>query len=338
MSRLTVFAPDLFANLLENSHTTFDHRRWPVLGMMISRAREHDRKCTAIEDNLGALFGPGPGDGAPLSVPELTASIDEIVDRSDRMMRADPVHLRADPTQILLFNDPSIMPSLAEADALIETLNVGLPGLNLRRGRHPGRWYCDPPTDGDAIMAAPSTVNGRSIANFLPREPGASSTVQLMNEAQMLLHDLSVNSVREASGVPPINSIWIWATELTHGDLGAAPRFVVGDDVLTAALAERLELDWYAEIEPEKLLFNITSGAGDGLLVLGSPTGSVERNEQTSAIDDFERHWGPPILNSLRRFRLAELCVVTDRQAFTLTPLGVRKFWRRHLPTQKNKH
>ena len=335
MSRLTVFVPDLFAELLEQSNPAVDARRWPVLGFLLARARERHRTCPSIESNLCALFGPGPSAGAS-SVADLTASIDDLAEPSVGIMRADPVHLRADPNQVLLFNDPSIMPSTVEADALIETLNSGLPGLGLRRGRNPARWYFCPQPGGDAITVSPGSVNGRSIANFLPRDQGADGFVQLMNEAQILLHDASINAERETRGIPPINSIWIWGVELAHSELGTAPRFVVGDDVLTAALAQHLDLDWCADLAPTALLSRITSG--DGLVVLGSPTGSVERNERTSSTDDFEQRWGPPILNSLRRFRLAELRVVTDRQTFTLTPWGVRKFWRTQYTALEGKH
>ena len=327
MFRLTVFIPDLLTEMLGQFNGVVDGQRWPLCNLILSRAREYPLECGTIERNLCTLFGPESSSGIPLSVSDLTASIDSPDNRCAGIMRADPVHLRADPNQILLFNDPSIMPSAVEADALIKILNSGLPQLGLCRGRHPARWYFCPDEGCDAITVSPSRVNGRSITNFLPSNPGADAFVKMMHEAQILLHEAPLNAERVARGLPTINSIWIWGDELPSNALGTTPRFVIGDDVLTAALARRFKLDWSIDRAPTELLSQITRGDGDGLLVLGAPTGPIKCGGRISGIEAFERRWSQPILNSLRCFRLAELRVVTDRETFSLTPWRLRKFW-----------
>lgn len=327
MFRLTVFIPDLLNEMLGQFNGAVDGQRWPLCNLILSRACEHPLECSVIESNLCTLFGPAPPFRASLSVSNLTASIDSPDNRSAGIMRADPVHLRADPTQILLFNDPSIMPSTLEADALIKILNSGLPEFGLCRGRHPARWYFCPKEGSDAITVPPSRVNGRSITNFLPSSSGADGFVKMMHEAQILLHEAPINVERTARGLPTINSIWIWGDELPHNALGTTPRFVIGDDVLTAALARRFKLDWSVDRDPTELLSRITRGDGDGLVVLGAPTGAIKCGGRASGIEAFERRWSQPILNSLRWFRLAELRVVTDRETFSLTPWRLRKFW-----------
>lgn len=337
MFRLTVFIPDLLNEMLGQFNDVVDGQRWPLCNLILSRAREHSLECNGIERNLCALFGPSPPFSAALFVSDLTASIDSPDNRSAGIMRADPVHLRADPNQIVLFNDPSIMPSTLEADALIKILNSGLPEFGLCRGRHPARWYFCPKEGGDAITVPPSRVNGRSIANFLPSNPGADGFVKMMHEAQILLHEAPINVERAARGSPPINSIWIWDDELSHNALGTTPRFVIGDDILTATLARRFKLDWSVDRDPTELLSRITRGDGDALVVLGAPTGAIESGGRASGIEAFEERWSQPILNSLRWFRLAELRVVTDREIFSLTPWRLRKFWRTQYMPPKGK-
>lgn len=336
MSRLTVFVPNFFAELLAQSDGKVDAARWPALALLFARAYECPLADSSIEQNLMRLFGHGTCSSDCVSVASLTASIDfDSVPRTGTM-RADPVHLRADPNQILLFNDPNIMPSAAEADALIETLNRGLPELGLSRGRDPARWYFCPEDGGASVTTAPGGVNGRSIANFMPRDVGAHALVQLMNEAQMLLHDAAVNAAREAQGIPPINSMWIWDAKLSDNAPGAAPKFVVGNDVLTTALARYFELEWSADMAPGDILSRVTSGDGDGLVVIGSPTGRLEQSNFIPSIDDMEQRWGVPLLNSLRWFRLHEVRLVTDRQSFSLTPWSLFKIWRSRIPTAES--
>jgi hypothetical protein len=333
MSRLTVFAPGLFAELLEQSLGHIDGARWPALAMLLARASEQPLASDALEPNLVTLFGSGAGES--LSLTDLTASIDCEDKPRPGLMRADPVHLRAEPNHILLFNDPSVMPSAIEADAMLETLNQGLPELGLFRGNNPARWYFRPNVAGFAGTAPPSGVNGRSITNYLPRNQRAQAFVQLMNEAQMLLHDAPSNIERETQGISPINSIWIWGLELTQSATGNAPDIVVGDDVLTAALAQQFDIEWRAEHSATEILSKIAVSDVDALVVIGSPTGSLTRDRPTISVDDFEKTWGISILHSLRRFRLNEFILVTDQQSFSLTPWSLFKLWRNRYSTSE---
>jgi hypothetical protein len=337
MSRLTVFVPDLFAGLAEQSNGIADLKRWPALTLLLNRADKRPLKSTSVEEQLRLLIGADAADSNQLSVPGLTASIDYDCKLQAAMMRADPVHLRADPTQVLLFNDSSVMPSPEEADALIDVLNVGLPELGLSRGRHPARWYFSSETNADQFSNSPGTVNGRSIANFLPRDGAMHEFALLMNEAQMLLHGAPVNTDREVQGVPAINSIWIWGGDLNYGASAKAPELVVGDDVLTAGLARYFAVDWRVEIVLGEILARIKRSGGDGLVVVGSPTGAIDRDDRVLKIDDFEQRWCAPLLNALRRFQFGELLLVTDQKSFRLSPWSLLKVWRTRTPIGENR-
>jgi len=240
-------------------------------------------------------------------------------------MRVDPVHLRPDPNQILLFCDPEIMPTEAEADQLLETLNRGFDDIRFRRGHYPGRWYVQ--LRSTALTSAPQAANGRSIATYLPTGDGADELKQLMNDAQMLMHDAPANAERETRGLPPINSIWPWG----NGEFKAStagPDFVYGNDALASALAARAGIDCSARADWEAVSNAFERGAARGLVVLGSPTGPAELPAQSFSLDDFEQSWCRPLMRALNRFRLGRLTVIADRQSFTVSPADRFKFWR----------
>ena len=59
------------------------------------------------------------------------------------VLRADPVHLRADPSRVVLFDGHDLDISEDEASAFIEILNNNFAGDGMRfsRGANPARWY-----------------------------------------------------------------------------------------------------------------------------------------------------------------------------------------------------
>jgi hypothetical protein len=334
MAQLTIYVPSLFLDVFEHTHANVDPQRWPVVALLCARARVAWLENNSGERVLLSLCGVNAQDLAEVSVAALTRLIDFDDVAPGGMFRADPVHLRADPNQILLFNDPSIMPSAAEADALLETLNLGLPGLNFGRGRHPGRWYFRPVT-GAITTTSPQIANGRSVTELMPRGEAAGEFAQLMNDSQMLLHDTSVNQERESRGAPVINSIWPWGGGRSDRPAVVYPDLLVGDDVLLAGIARKWSTDWIDAIEPDELLTRLVREKGNGLVLFGSPNGCLEDHDPVAGIEDFERQWGSVLLNALRRFRLRELRIVTDRHCYRITPWDLLKIWRKPSPVSK---
>ena len=72
----------------------------------------------------------------------------------------------------------------------------------------------------DAMTATPPhDITGKQIIGYLPAGDGAEELIQLMNSAQMLLHDHPVNRQRAGRDELPANSIWLWG----HGKM---PRLI----------------------------------------------------------------------------------------------------------------
>ena len=106
----------------------------------------------------------------------------------------------------------------------------------------------------------PHDIIGREISPFLPqmKEP----VLTLMKESQRLLRNHPVNHAREAKGLPPANSIWLWGQ-------GRSPQMIT--------LKERFGLDGYV-ISAVHLIKGIGILAGLEVLEVPGATGYFDTN------------------------------------------------------------
>ncbi|MGZ3557734.1 MAG: cofactor-independent phosphoglycerate mutase [Thermodesulfobacteriota bacterium] len=113
---------------------------------------------------------------------------------------------------------------------------------------------------GKLEIIPPHDIIGREISPFLPqmKEP----ILTLVKESQRLLKNHPVNHAREAKGLPPANSIWLWGQ-------GQSPRMIT--------LKERFGLDGYV-ISAVHLIKGIGVLAGLGVLEVPGATGYFDTN------------------------------------------------------------
>lgn len=102
--------------------------------------------------------------------------------------------------------------STAESRELVETLRKELgnaeiefyPGVGYR---HLMVWR----GGKDAMRTTPPhDITGKSVLEFLPTGDGAETLNNIMNHAQMVLHDHPLNIKRKDEGNLPANSVWLW--------------------------------------------------------------------------------------------------------------------------------
>ncbi len=112
----------------------------------------------------------------------------------------------------------------------------------------------------DLKITPPHDIIGREISSFLPqvKEP----VLTLMKESQRLLKDHPVNHLREAKGLPPANSIWLWGQ-------GRPARMIT--------LKERFGMDGYV-ISAVHLVKGIGILAGLEVLEVPGATGYFDTN------------------------------------------------------------
>jgi 2,3-bisphosphoglycerate-independent phosphoglycerate mutase len=113
---------------------------------------------------------------------------------------------------------------------------------------------------GKQEIIPPHDIIGKEITPFLPqmREP----VLTLMRESQRLLKNHPVNDAREAKGLPPANSIWLWGQ-------GRCPRMIT--------LKERFGMDGYV-ISAVHLVKGIGIMAGLEVLQVPGITGYFDTN------------------------------------------------------------
>lgn len=102
--------------------------------------------------------------------------------------------------------------STAEAHELVDALQeqLGTAEIEFHAGvgyRHLMVWR----GGKDGMKGTPPhDITGKSILDFLPTGDGADTLNNIMNHAQMVLHNHPVNVRRKQEGLLPANSVWLW--------------------------------------------------------------------------------------------------------------------------------
>lgn len=190
----------------------------PGLERLLARGRLRDGE-TSLAQALCKAFGVARQTDWPLA--PITASFDGINANIGYWLRADPVHLQIGMRGMTLLDATHVGLSGAESEALATSL---MP-LFREAGWHllapsPSRWYGHP-AHAFALHTTPlDAVTTRHVNSALPTGPGAARAMRLINDAQILLHDHTVNQAREQRGQAPINSLWLWG----GGEMAKAGR------------------------------------------------------------------------------------------------------------------
>lgn len=105
----------------------------------------------------------------------------------------------------------------------------------------PAQWRVHWPEPLTLPCASPALVALSAVNDWWPSEPHARPWRQLVNTLQMAWFDHPVNTARAASGLPPVNSLWLYGgarpTQLTQ----APPiDLSVNDSLASPAMAQ----DW----------------------------------------------------------------------------------------------
>ena len=256
---------------------------------------------------------------------------------SDYWMRVDPVSVQLMRNQLVLFAGDDITPSAVEAAELCAALNRHFSSDAVHfSAPHPRRWYLRLPKAPDLLTHPLAQVNGRDIRNFLPCGTDGTDFRKLLNEAQMLLHAHPLNTAREATGLPPINSVWPWGGGVLPESVARPYTQVFADETLARGLA--LAAGAVSHALPAGADACLQTGNGDLLVVLdalrdAAPLGIPARQAQLARL---EADWFAPLKLALRRGTIQRLTLIapgaasiTLRRLDLLVPAGIGKLWRR---------
>jgi hypothetical protein len=306
----------------------------PALARLLGRA---DRSDTPVADPLTALasrFGirAAPGGDLP-SAPYCRLADDPGTDPSGYWMHADPVHLRPDRDQLLLFDARHLGLGQTEADRLTAELNAHFAPDGLRfEAPIPDRWYLrleSPPRVRTSPLHA---VAGRGLGPFLPSGEDGPAWIRLLNEAQMLLHHSEVNRAREREGRPAVSGIWPWGGgraqaqrpeagyEAVHGGHPFLVGLAQAAGIPVRAMADGADAPIPRQPREARLVF------WDALwpAVLDADAGVWSR--ELVRLDRLVQ----VLLAGLRDGRVGRVDLdACDGGLFRLTPMALRRFWRR---------
>lgn len=231
-------------------------------------------------------------------------------------LRADPVHVRADLNAVRMLAWGNLQLSDAEAQALLKPLKLvfGDAGFPIS-APVPERWYLMLPREARLPrFTDPEDVLGDEIHDLLPQGDAGRRWRQLLNEAQILLHNHPVNAGRLERGLPAVNSLWFWGGGglPDHVEFEAAQVF--SREVGLAALAS------HAGHAPQARPARWHEGVGDALVDL----------RDMGRLDGVFADWIEPAVAAVRAGRLASVELdLADGLRITLAGGQHWRFWRK---------
>lgn len=305
--------------------------RRTALAKLLARAER--RPAPADTDALRyRLFGHALPEGQDRPDAWLSYRMDTGALAPGALLRADPVHLRADRSRLVLFDGAQLRIADDEAKSLADAFNeyYAVHGMRLEFAT-PVRGYLHLPQQPDLRTTPLACVMGRDIDAFLPGGPDARDWHRRLNEVQMLFHEHPVNRAREARGQPPINSLWLWGGGRPLAAAASDWRHVWCDDTVVRALA-RLDGIGCTEPPTDARTWLHAAAGGRHLLCLDTLRQAVAYGNVESWVAEAERleqDWFVPLLQALRRGRLRGLALYPDDgYEYRITPRGLWKFWR----------
>lgn len=304
MSSLTILLPAL-AQIREANSS-------PTLAGWISRGDGLEPSKPGRDSILRACF---EFIGKTIPYAALTRSLDA-TDCTGNWLRADPAYVVADAVTLRMLACGELGLKQGECDELTKPLRLlfGDAGFPLEAST-PQRWYLRCPTATPLpAFSTPRDVLGDDLGRHLPHGENERQWRHLLNEAQVILHNHTLNAQRIQRGQLPANSVWFWGP-------GSLPDWVrtkfshvqSGDDAVIA-------LSRLAKVPSE------------------APSGQIEPDSKNTLLDlaavrdaaELDQTFLVPIHAALRRRELDEvILLLEDGSRHRVTRAHRWRFWRR---------
>ena len=290
----------------------------------------------SIETLAFRSFGHGVlPTGADRPVAAVTALVDCDSPQGGTRMRADPVHLRADIADLVLFDAADADVSSDESRAFAQTVNDALrPDGPFIDAAHPNRWYVAVEAPVRMSTTPLTMAAGARVSTVMPRGPDAHRWHRWMNEVQMALHECPTNVERERRGAAPINSVWVWGAGSLPPPAEAPAPFVRvwSDDALVRGLARHAGVECSSMPSDAPEWLSRAPSPGAHLTVIDDLFPAMRRADIEAwrrGLASVSTLWAKPLLGALDRGAVARVSIREERgHRFTATRRG-RFRWRR---------
>jgi hypothetical protein len=161
--QLVLLVPGLSGPESDHPITDYFEQRPVALDRLLSRSHDERVLASGLEATLAGYFGIGAATDLPVAPLSWLADTGEPA--TQYLLRADPVHLRADQSSLRLFDAHSFSLAQDEADALVASINDfnAAHGCNLASN---GYWRFQ------KYRCAPLACNDERVADVVARSPG----------------------------------------------------------------------------------------------------------------------------------------------------------------------
>jgi hypothetical protein len=303
----------------------------PALELLLARGRRTEGDALALEDWLKEKFELAEDQGLPAGA--LTA-LALGIDPGERFwLRADPVHLRADRDRLLLFPSPAFALEMEEAEQLAGALERHFADRFELKVLRPDLWVIATAQDARVGAKAPLELVGQNVDPNLPEKRWHA----LLNEIQMALYQHPVNTEREASGVPVINSVWLWGGGRLPGAAASEWLSVSGGDPVALGLAKLSGARPGAPCAGAQEWLARAPADGRHLVVLDAPRAPRALGDAEGlarALQTLEERWFAPLLAALKADRVGMVTLHAPEAGLSFETIrgDLRRFWRRPRP------
>jgi hypothetical protein len=332
---LALIIPGLCGPDTDTPVSDFLPTRPAALDRLLSRSSVHQFPATDLDSTLCRCFGLDATQQA-LPLAPLTYLSDAGQAARGYILRADPVHLRADQSCLRLFDSHTFPVTQEEADALAVAVTQFYSHLGWQlEAVRPQRWYLSLPAVPAISTRSVMQVAGQDIDPCLPQGRDAADWHAILNEVQMLLHNHPVNAAREQRGVAAINSLWFWGGGVLPTSVDTDVMRLATDYPLAMGLAQQAGI---ARVDVPADTAGLLDFAAPGLSLLVAD--ELERPALYGEVDrwlerllQLEQDCFVPLLEALRQGELASLAIYPcNGKRFHITRRQLRNFWKRDRP------
>lgn len=339
-SELTLMVPGLFGPAPPRGVSSRGARETLVEGLelgalesLLARARRAriPHAYASPEDLCFGAFGYRREVGSDWPVAAVTRHADVGDGRPGWYLRADPVHLKADMSDLVLFDGQHFALDVDEARALAATVAGQFEHENWRfEVPHPLRWYLRLEQPQRITTAPLSLAALKPVTPHLPAGEEAARWRTRMNEIQMILHASAINRAREARGELPVNSLWFWGGGTLPGPAPATFSLIYADQALARGLAALAGIR--SRPLPPGGAADIPADAnGESMLVVLDqgwvPARASDVDAWRQFLSELEHHWFGPVDDALNSGALRSLTLLSDRPV--QHQLGPARWWHR---------
>lgn len=312
----------------------------PALAMLLARGNrltnhlnEDFSRALPHESWLARQYGLStPSDN---SSPALATSVMRAFDlpaQSGFWFIVQPVHLHIARDHLVLTDPRHLALSEPDSRALFDIVRPLLEetGKTLQYG-DAATWFLRADDWHALLTSTPDAASGHNIDIWMPKGDQARDWRRLQNEIQMHWHAHAINDEREARGLKPVNSIWLWGGASATG--GTQPEF---EETFTSGASGNPFIAAAASPVAATSATDILARPQHGLLMLDdliAPALAGDWSEWLGRFQAMEQTWFAPLLDALGSGRLDRLSLTlshnTMLSTFAIGKSSLRRFWKK---------